>query len=92
MSNANLGLRSREKVIPLENIHFSEENRKHLNQLLKEYTHIDILNQYDLPVDNKILLFGHTGCGKTTTAIAIADALGKKLITLNLSSVVSSIV
>lgn len=76
--------------INLEEIHLSEENRGLLQQLLKEFKHIAVLNEYQLPVDNKIFLFGHTGCGKTTTAKAIAKALGKNIIVLNLGNIVSS--
>lgn len=48
------------------------------------------MNQYELPVANKLLLHGHTGCGKTMTAKAIANHLDKKLYTVNLGSIVSS--
>lgn len=76
--------------IPLEEIHFSSENKNALSQLLKEFKHASLLSNYDLPIDNKIFLFGHTGCGKTTTARAIAHALNKKILVVDLSSVVSS--
>ena len=46
--------------------------------------------EYGLPVNNKILLEGSSGCGKTMTAKAIANALGKNIIILNLSNIVSS--
>ncbi len=90
MYNHNLVINDRETVIPLEHIHFSEANKKALNQLLKEFKHIEALKTYNLPVDNKLLLFGHTGCGKTTTAKAIAKALQKKIVILNLGELVSS--
>lgn len=79
-----------ENPIDLTSIHLSDSNKKDLDQLLKEFKHISILNSYNLPVANKLLLFGHTGCGKTTTAKAIARALKKKIIILNLGSIVSS--
>lgn len=79
-----------ENPIDLASIHLSDSNKKDLDQLLKEFKHISILNSYNLPVANKLLLFGHTGCGKTTTAKAIARALKKKIIILNLGSIVSS--
>lgn len=83
-------INSKESTIGLHEIHLSETNKSVLNQLLKEFTHIEILNKYNLPVDNKIFLFGHTGCGKTTTAKAIAQVLNKKIIILNLGNIVSS--
>ena len=90
MYNHNLVINDRDAVISLEDIHFSEENKTALNQLLKEFKHIEALKEYNLPVDNKLLLFGHTGCGKTTTAKAIAKALQKKIVILNLGELVSS--
>ena len=90
MALSDFILNSTETDIGLDQIHLSEENKSALNQLLKEFKHLEILNQYKLPVDNKIFLFGHTGCGKTTTAKAIAQALNKKIIILNLGNIVSS--
>ncbi len=90
MALSDFILTSNDTTLGLEDIHFSEENKNSLKQLLKEFKHIAILNQYKLPVDNKVFLFGHTGCGKTTTAKAIAKALNKKIIILNLGNIVSS--
>ncbi|RKF03035.1 ATPase family protein associated with various cellular activities (AAA) [Tenacibaculum lutimaris] len=90
MAIHNLILQTKETTIELDEVHLSNENKNTLQQLLKEFKHVAVLNQYKLPVDNKILLFGHTGCGKTTTAKAIAKKLNKKIIILNLGSIVSS--
>ncbi|MGG6230794.1 AAA family ATPase [Tenacibaculum sp. SDUM215027] len=90
MAIHNLILQSKETTIELDEVHLSNENKNTLQQLLKEFKYVGVLNQYKLPVDNKILLFGHTGCGKTTTAKAIAKKLDKKIIILNLGSIVSS--
>ena len=79
-----------EPPIELNKIHLSIENKTVLSQLLKEFKHHKALNEYGLPLDNKLLLFGHTGCGKSTTAIAIAQALDKKVLILNLGAIVSS--
>ncbi|CAM1362317.1 ATPase [Tenacibaculum litoreum] len=90
MAIHNLILQSKETTIELHEVHLSDKNKNTLLQLLKEFKHVAVLDKYKLPVDNKILLFGHTGCGKTTTAKAIAKKLNKKIITLNLGSIVSS--
>lgn len=91
MAIYDLILNSRnETTIGLSNIHLSANNKIILDQLLKEIKYVDVLNKYKLPVDNKLLLFGHTGCGKTTTAKAIAQVLDKKILTLNLGGIISS--
>ncbi len=90
MAIGDLIVHSKDEVLGLENIHLSKSNRLELQQLLKEFKHIEILKEYKLPVDNKILLFGHTGCGKTTTARAIAKHLNKRIITLDLSAIIDS--
>lgn len=76
--------------LELNNIHLSKTNKLELEQLLKEFKYLKTLERYKLPVDNKLLLFGHTGCGKTTTAKAIAKQLNKKIIILNLGGIVDS--
>lgn len=79
----------KEKVY-LDDVLLDEENLEQIKQLIKEYQFIDELNHYNLPVNNKILLHGYSGCGKTTTAKAIAQEIGKPILILNLSNIVSS--
>ncbi|MCD0470534.1 AAA family ATPase [Flavobacterium sp. JAS] len=76
--------------VALDDLHFSPENKAALLQSIKEHTYIDELKKYNLKVDNKILLHGHSGCGKTTTAKAIATTLNKKIIIINLSTLINS--
>lgn len=76
--------------IDLKDIVLDAENEKSIQNLLKEYKYVDELSKYNLPINNKILLYGSSGCGKTTTAKAIAKALEKPLVILNLSNVVCS--
>ncbi|WP_299387618.1 AAA family ATPase [uncultured Lacinutrix sp.] len=79
-----------EAKIEFKDIQFSEENKTILTTFLKEFSHIEALSKYSLSVDNKILLYGHTGCGKTTTAKAIAKHLNKKIYSIDLSTIVSA--
>src|SRR5690606_30371663 len=43
-----------------------------------------------IPISNKILLYGDSGCGKTMTAKVIANHLNKKLMIVNLATIISS--
>lgn len=76
--------------VTLSDIFLDETNRKSIEQLIKEHTYFEELSRYGLPVNNKILLHGSSGCGKTMTAKAIAQTLGKNILILNLSNVVCS--
>lgn len=74
----------------LDDVFLKEENRKQILQLIREHQFIEELHRYGLPVSNKLLLHGSSGCGKTTTAKAIANALGRPVMILNLSNVINS--
>lgn len=89
MNLYNLIIQDKEEVT-LNDVFLEEPNREQLVQLIKEHTYLKELQQYGLPVNNKIFLEGSSGCGKTMTAKAIANALGKSIIILNLSNIVSS--
>ena len=89
MNIVDLIINDREKV-SLDDIFLDEARKESLTQLLQEHTYIEELHQYGLPVNNKVLLYGSSGCGKTMTAKAIASALGKNILILNLSNVICS--
>lgn len=89
MNIFDLVINDKEKV-SLDDTVLSEKNRHKIVQLIKEHNYIEELHQYGLPVDNKVLLHGLSGCGKTMTAKAIARALGKNIFILNLSNIVSA--
>ncbi|MFK8272982.1 AAA family ATPase [Capnocytophaga canimorsus] len=78
------------EYIDFESVHLSESNKETLIQLVKEHKYIEHLEKYNLHVDNKILLHGASGCGKTTTAKALAKKLGRPIFILNLSNIVHS--
>ncbi|WP_366512841.1 AAA family ATPase [Kordia sp.] len=86
----DLILKSSETTLPLDEIHLSAHKKEQLYQMLDEFNYFEALKKYDLPIANKVLLHGHTGCGKTATAKAIAQELDKEIIILNLGSFVSS--
>ena len=89
MNVVDLLLFDREKV-NWDDVYLNMPNKKALQQLLKEYQYQDELKKYQLSVNNKILLHGQSGCGKTMTAKAIANQLNKPLLVLDLSSFVSA--
>lgn len=89
MNIQDLIIKDKDQVL-LEDVFLSYENREKIDQSIKEHLYLEDLKQYGLPVSNKLLLYGHSGCGKTTTAKAIANTLGKPLIILNLSNVINS--
>ncbi|HAO27689.1 MAG TPA: ATPase, partial [Chryseobacterium indologenes] len=89
MNLYNLIIQDKEQV-SLNEVFLNKSNRDQLVQLIKEHNFLKELQEYGLPVNNKILLEGSSGCGKTMTAKAIANALGKNIIILNLSNIVSS--
>ncbi|TPD65414.1 AAA family ATPase [Flavobacterium microcysteis] len=86
---STLYFRDRENV-NLEDVIFEASVAEQVEQFLKEHRFSEILHQYELPVANKIFLYGKTGCGKTMTAKAIAKELDKKIFIVNLSTIVSS--
>ncbi|RXM38372.1 ATPase [Chryseobacterium sp. CH21] len=89
MNLYNLIIQDKEQV-SLNEVFLNTNNRDQLVQLIKEHNYIKELQEYGLPVNNKILLQGSSGCGKTMTAKAIANALGKNIMILDLSNIVSS--
>ena len=86
---STLYFRDREDV-DLKDVVFEKSVSEQIAQFLREHQFSTILQQYELPVANKILLFGKTGCGKTMTAKAIAKSLNKNIFIVNLASIVSS--
>jgi len=76
--------------VDIKDVVFNDGVALQIEQFLKEYRFRDILEQYELPVNNKMLLYGKTGCGKTMTARAIAKEIDRKMIVVNLATIVSS--
>lgn len=76
--------------INLEDVVFNENVAKQIDDFLLEQQFKEKLLSFKLPIANKILMYGATGCGKTMTAKAIAKHLNKKLVIVNLATIISS--
>ncbi|MDO5608833.1 MAG: ATP-binding protein [Capnocytophaga sp.] len=76
--------------IALESVFLSDENKNTLQQLVKEFRYSPQLATFGLHANHKILFYGASGCGKTTTAKAIAQLLKKPIFILNLSTLINS--
>lgn len=58
--------------------------------LVNEFENKDLLSKFSLTVDNKLLFYGPSWCGKTLLAYALANQLNKKLFIVNLSTIIDS--
>lgn len=74
----------------LEELFLTDILRSNVQQLIQEQLHKEALKEAQLPFTQKILFSGPSGCGKTALAGAIAKALKKPMISLNLSTIVDS--
>lgn len=76
--------------VDINEVVYDKELQNQINQFLLEYQFKEDLLKYKLPIVNKLLLHGVTGCGKTYTAKAIATHFNMKLVVINLASIISS--
>lgn len=74
----------------LDNIVAGNEVMSELIAFIEEHQKIEVLQRFDLPVANKLLLHGHSGCGKTLASYVIAGELHKMMIVINIGAIVSS--
>lgn len=73
-----------------KNLVVSENIGNELKLFVKEHQSVELLQKYNLPVANKILLHGPSGCGKTLASYVIAGELQKMMVVVNLGAIVSS--
>lgn len=74
----------------LEDVVLSDANRKVVDRIIVESHQLETLRSYGLRPAQKILFYGHPGCGKSITAEAIASELGLPLVLVRIDSVISS--
>lgn len=73
----------KELVLPSE-VYYS------LMDLIDDQDFVEVLSKEGIPVRRTLFLHGPTGCGKTSIAHALADALGIKLFIVSLSQTINS--
>ena len=83
-------LEVRQPVRGLDDVVLSPANRSLIKGLLHEHNRGEILKAHGLRPNNRMLLCGPPGCGKTLTAEVIATELGRPLAIVRTDSVVSS--
>ena len=74
----------------LDNIVADTTVMTELKHFVEEHNNIDLLQKFNLPVSNKLLLHGPSGCGKTLASYVIAGELNKMMVVVNLGAIVSS--
>jgi len=73
-----------------ENLVISNELKKQLDQIIREFKDADILATYNLSYKKKILLCGKPGTGKTYTAQIVSSLLNIPLVYVRFDSIISS--
>lgn len=73
-----------------DNLVASREIKTELEYFVKEHQSLELLEKFDLPVSNKVLFHGASGCGKTLASYVLAGELDKLMIVVNLGAIVSS--
>ncbi len=81
---------SNHEIVRFNDIVLSTENTEILMQISKEIKYAAQLEKHKLPLTNKLLFFGNSGCGKTMCAKALAQEVNKKLFIVNLSNIINS--
>lgn len=73
-----------------DNLVCEESVKNELTYFIQEHRSSEILNKFELPIANKVLLHGPSGCGKTLASYVIAGELEKMMVVINLGAIVSS--
>ncbi len=80
----------RDSVVAFDDLLLDEDKRRLFAEIHLELREEDLLVQSGVPPRRTFLFVGPPGCGKSVTAEALADELGRELAVVNLSTVVSS--
>jgi SpoVK/Ycf46/Vps4 family AAA+-type ATPase len=80
----------RDPVITFDDLLLAEDKRQLFAEVHLELREEDLLIQSGIAPRRTFLFVGPPGCGKSATAEALADELGRELAVVNLATVVSS--
>ncbi|MGN2339006.1 AAA family ATPase [Clostridium cagae] len=78
------------KQIDEKKIFLSEDKEKQVEDFIRGYENIDKLAMHNIEVSYSMLLYGPPGCGKTETALKIANRLGLPIVIARLDTLISS--
>jgi AAA+ superfamily predicted ATPase len=73
-----------------KNLVCDDKVKQQLVYFIEEHHSSELLNKYELPIANKVLLHGPSGCGKTLASYVLAGELQKMMVVVNLGAIVSS--
>lgn len=73
-----------------ENLVCDSSVKEDLHYFVEEHLSAEILQRFNLPISNKIILHGPSGCGKTLASYVLAGELHKMMVVINLGAIVSS--
>ncbi|MGZ0050118.1 AAA family ATPase [Brevibacillus gelatini] len=74
-----------------QEIILSSQIEEKINQIASEYSQKETLLRLGLPFENRLLLCGPPGCGKTSTAYSLAKRLNLPIAYVRLDALVSSL-
>lgn len=81
---------NRECECKAKHIVFSKNNRLMIEEMIRIRDMKDKFAEHDVPMPNKLMMFGPPGTGKTLTAFYLASRLGLPLIVVRLDTIINA--
>lgn len=77
--------------ISLPDIVLSKQVNQKIEEFIREYHHKETLKELGMPFENRILLCGPPGCGKTSISFLLSEKLNIPIAYVRLDSLISSL-